>query len=143
MADIISNYDSYPNDFRHIIPHLVAAVVFHAAWISDNLPGNHPIFLSRCWRAGAQVTLRPSVLPPCRMSCEVTGMVATGIPPLHVFMHQQQNHNTTMISAIANSSRSAAVESRSPVGTTDFYITCQNVRISHNFSSSFTDRDKT
>ena len=132
-ADIISNYDSYPTDFQHVIPCLVAAVVHHATWISDNLPGNHPIFLSRCWRAGAQVSLRPYVLAPCRMSCEVTGMVATGIPPLHVFMNQQQNSNTTIISAIENSSRSAAVESRSPLGITDFLVVCQTVRISHNF----------
>ena len=142
-ADIISNYDSYPTDFRNVIPCLVAAVVHHATWISDNLPGNHPIFLSRCWRAGAQVSLRPYVLAPCRMSCEVTGMVATGIPPLHVFMNQQQNSNNTMISAIENSSRSAAVESRSPLGITDFLVICQTVRISHNCLSSFVYRDKT
>lgn len=112
--DIVSNYDSYPDDFQSVIPYLVAAVVRNAQWISENLPSGHPIFLGRCWRSGAQVSLSSSVLTPSRMSCEQTGMVATGIPPLHVFMNQQHNSNSAIMSAIVHHSRAA--DSRSAIG---------------------------
>jgi hypothetical protein len=115
-ADIVPNYAVYPEDFRNIIPYLVAAVVHHAAWIRDNLPESHPIFISRCWRSGAQITLAASVLAPCRMTCNQTGMVATGIPPLHVFMNQQQDNSSAILSAIEQHSMTAAANSRSPIG---------------------------
>jgi hypothetical protein len=114
--DIVSNYNSYPEDFRNVIPYLVAALVHHAIWIKDNLPENHPLFLSRCWRSAAQVSLKPFLLPPCRMTCQHTGMVATGIPPLHVFMNQQQNNSTAIMSAIESQNRLPVAESRSPIG---------------------------
>ena len=49
-SDIVANYDCYPGDFHPVIPYLVAVVV-------HNLPAGHPIFLGRCWRSGAQVSL--------------------------------------------------------------------------------------
>lgn len=115
-ADIVPNYAVYPEDFRTIIPYLVATVVHHAAWIRDNLPESHPIFISRCWRSGAQISLAASVLAPCRMTCNQTGMVATGIPPLHVFMNQQQDNSSAILSAIEQHSMAAATNSRSRVG---------------------------
>ena len=112
--DIVANYDLYPDDFRSVIPYLVAAVVHHAPWISECFPASHPVFLGRCWRSGAQISLNSLVLAPCRMTCEQTGMVATGIPPLHIFMNQQQNNSSAIMSAIEHHSR--AGESKSAIG---------------------------
>jgi hypothetical protein len=113
---IVPNYDSYPVDFRFIVPYLVAAVVYHAAWIKDYLPENHPIFIGRCWRSGAQISLKSFLLAPSRMACHQTGMVATGIPPLHAFMNQQQDSNSAILSAIEQHSRAAVENTRSPIG---------------------------
>ena len=115
-ADIIPNYDFYPEDFQNIIPYLVAAVIHYAAWIRDNLPVNHPVFITRFWRSGAQINLKFSVLVPCRMACHETGMVATGVPPLHVFMNQQQDNSSAILSAIEQNSRTAVANSKSPIG---------------------------
>ena len=113
-SDIVANYDLYPVDFQLVIPYLVAAVVHHAMWVSENLPTNHPVFLGRCWRSGAQVSLKSLVLEPCRMRCIHSGMIATGVPPIHIFMNQHENNSLAIMSAITNNSRAA--EPRSAVG---------------------------
>jgi hypothetical protein len=114
--DIVSNYEQYPVDYKSIIPYLVAAVVHHSDWIAETLPESHPIFVSRCWRAGAQVSLKTSILIPQRMSCENTGMIATGIPPLHAFMKQQDSHNAAILTAIENNGRTSQPHTRSAIG---------------------------
>ena len=113
----MANYDLYPVDYKSVIPYLVAAVVHHSVWIAENLPDSHPIFVSRCWRTGAQVSLKPFILEPNRMSCEETGMVAAGIPSLHVFMKQQESNNLAILSAIEQHGRpSPSRDSRTATG---------------------------
>lgn len=87
-------------DFRKVIPYLVASVISHSGWIADNLNDKHPLFLSRCWRQGNQESLKPHVLDATCMSCSVTGMQATGIPPTYIFMHNQAELNKNIIRAI-------------------------------------------
>ena len=112
--DIVANYALYLDDFRIVIPYLVAAVIHHAAWITEHCPVNQPVFLGRCWRSGAQISLSSLVLAPCRRTCRESGMVATGIPLLHIFMNQQQNNSSAIKSAIEELSRSG--DSRSAIG---------------------------
>jgi hypothetical protein len=112
--DLVSNFESYPKDFQNIIPFIVAAVIHQADWITDNLPTSHPIFISRFWRSGAQQSLKSDILEPCRMTCVETGMVATGIPPLHVFMNMQDSKNSAILSAIEK--RNTPVVPRTEIG---------------------------
>ena len=87
-------------DFRKVIPYLVASVINHSGWIANNLNDKHPLFLSRCWRQGNQESLKPYVLQAKQMSCSVTEMQATGIPPTYIFMHNQAELNDCIIRAI-------------------------------------------
>ena len=54
--------------------------------------------------------LKSVVLAPCRMQCEDTGMVATGIPQLPTFMNMQLDLNTEVMTAIQKIPRSSADE---------------------------------
>ena len=73
---------TYPNDFKVVIPFLVASVVYHKDFIVQHLPTSHPLFRSIFWRMGKQMELTVKVLPPTEMHCNVTKMVATGIAPV-------------------------------------------------------------
>jgi hypothetical protein len=63
--EIIVNLNLYPKSFRIVIPYLIAAVVHHSAWITNNIPNTHPIFRSRFWTKGLHDILSEYTLRTC------------------------------------------------------------------------------
>jgi hypothetical protein len=104
------------SDFRKVIPYLVASVVHHSSWIAVNLHKDHPLFLSRCWRQGNQKSLLEFLLAPSNMFCSITGMQATGIPPLYVFMHNQTELNRNVVKALEKSQAVVPLPVKTPTG---------------------------
>ncbi len=83
---ILPGYSTfYPRQFRVALPYLLASLVHHKAWLEQNLPSNHPIFLQRVWREGYIERLQGKVHLGV-MRNKTTGMVATGIPPSVVIL---------------------------------------------------------
>jgi hypothetical protein len=48
--EAVPGFSLYPEQFRIVIPYLVASVVFHIEWLKKTLPSSHPLFLSRFYR---------------------------------------------------------------------------------------------
>jgi hypothetical protein len=86
--ELLVDFAKYPQDFKIVVPCLIASVVHHSEYLCKSLPSTHPIFVSRFWRNGAQITLRAQVLPPVQMRCDVTGMVASGVAPITQIYHK-------------------------------------------------------
>lgn len=54
--DIVPEFDKYPVNFQHVIPYLIASVVFHSEWLRTNLPVDHPISSLKMAYAGSEVS---------------------------------------------------------------------------------------
>ena len=80
FADAVVGYETYPANFNIVIPYIIASVVHHRQFLFDNLPTDDPLFHSRFWINGLQIQWQNLILPPCRVRCQETGMVATGVP---------------------------------------------------------------
>ena len=79
--DILPNYETnYPQEFKQVIPYLLASLVYHRIWLKDTLPVCHPFFTSRVWTSGKLDELASKV-ETGYMRNERTGMSASGIPP--------------------------------------------------------------
>ena len=77
---ILPGYSSfYPVSFRKVCPFLLASLVYHMDWLKDNLPTNHPLFISRVWTSGLLDRLKP-LLQSGNISNPITKLCATGVP---------------------------------------------------------------
>jgi len=87
-ADILVNFANYPTDFKIVVPYLVASVIYHKEFIIEHLPRDNKLFLSRFWINGWPTKLETKVLPPVKMRCEQTDMVATGVGPVTLLQNE-------------------------------------------------------
>ena len=90
---MVNEYDSIPQNMKLVLKHVVPAVVYHADQIVDTLDSRHPLFMSKFWRNGCQISLKNKVLPPVKMYCPTTKMRATGIPPMIQMQYQNELHS--------------------------------------------------
>ena len=44
---LLPNYETLPDNFKGVVPFLVASLVYHAQWLRETLPSDHPIFRSK------------------------------------------------------------------------------------------------
>ena len=98
--EILVDFANFPQDFKVLVPYLIASVVHHSDYICNALPSTHPIFVSRFWRSGSQITLRSQVLPPVRMRCDVTGMLASGVAPITQIYHKIDTFSNDLIDKV-------------------------------------------
>lgn len=87
-AEILPNYQEYPDSFQTVLPYLLASLVHHYDWICDkdnignykNINKHHPILNSRLFTNASTITsLRGKLISNC-LSSSSSGMQATGIP---------------------------------------------------------------
>ena len=67
---------------------------------------------SRSWTKGFYESLVQFILKPSNMHCIDTGMIATGIPPLYVFMHNQIELHHNVIKALEKSETQVPVPAK-------------------------------
>ena len=101
MGRLLVDFAKYPQDFKIVVPCLIASVVHHSEYLCKSLPSTHPIFVSRFWRNGAQITLRAQVLPPVQMRCDVTGMIASGVAPITQIYHKIDTFSTDLMAKVS------------------------------------------
>jgi hypothetical protein len=77
---ILPGSSKFPDGLRRALPHLLASLVFHLAWLRNELSPSHPIFQSFVFSSGIFSELSTKVLLEINR-CDRTGMSATGIPP--------------------------------------------------------------
>ena len=77
---VLPLYDSLPETFKRALPHLLASICHHEAWLRSTLPTTHPLFSTYLFTSGVVSALKPHVLSGC-YRCPVSGLTATGIPP--------------------------------------------------------------
>ena len=70
----------YPDEFRTVIPFLLASIVYHKNFLNENLSSNHPLKLSRLWTSGTIDKLSSKVIIGQDRN-QISRMSATGIPP--------------------------------------------------------------
>jgi hypothetical protein len=93
---ILPLYPALPDTFKQALPHLLASICHHEAWLREKLPDSHPLFHSHLFASGTMADLRPHVMTGCNRT-PATGMVATGIPP-HLVMSNE-------LTAVANNTQ--------------------------------------
>ena len=76
---MVSGYTNYPLCFQFAIPYLVASVIYHREWIRNNLPRNHPFFVSRFHTLQLGEKFQYLIVAGNRY-CPYTSISATGIP---------------------------------------------------------------
>lgn len=109
-AAIIPNYSEYPQSFQTVLPYLVASIVNHYDWIEEkqngeyiNVNKNHPIHKSRIMVSGVIEKLRNKVIINVIGQCNITGMIATGIPTsitLRKSIEELKNQNALLIGRV-------------------------------------------
>ena len=99
-TDLLVNFELYPADFKIVVPYLVASVVYHKDFIIEHLPRQNKLFLSRFWISGWQMRLQNKVIPPVRMKCDVTGMVASGVGPVTLLQNDFQKTRDELFDVI-------------------------------------------
>jgi hypothetical protein len=115
-SEILVDFHKYPQDFKIVVPYLVASVLYHTDYIIRHLPSSHPIFNSRFWRNRTQIAfLQSQVLPPTRMTCAETGMQATGISPVTQLQYSFDVLKTDLIKIVTQEK-----ESTQPITKEDF-----------------------
>lgn len=87
--DILPGFRDYPECFRTVTSYLLASLVYHRKFISENLPSDHPIFLSRVWTTGIIDRLESKLHAGCGRNV-VSSMTATGVPPTLVIANQME-----------------------------------------------------
>ena len=85
----------YPENFRQVIPHLLASLVFHRRWLNEHLHLNHPLRLQRVWTSGILTTLESRIFTGYG-KCQITDMTASGIPPHILVGKEVSNLNQTV-----------------------------------------------
>lgn len=93
---IFPDYDSIPQNMKVVLNFVIPSLVYKANEIAVTLNKNHPLFSSRFWRNGCQITLKDQILPPTKMFCPVTKMSATGVPPMIQMQFQNEVNITEM-----------------------------------------------
>lgn len=89
LEDILPGYGDFPECFRSVIPYLLASLIFHEDFLSENLSPAHPLFVSRVWTTGTIESLRPHVLSGCGTNF-VSMMSASGIPPTLIITNEME-----------------------------------------------------
>ena len=79
MSELFQGYTNYPPCFLSVLPMLLASAIYHATWLQENLPANHPLFLSRFWRSSVRTDFYESVVVG-KGYCGTSNLHATGIP---------------------------------------------------------------
>lgn len=78
---ILPGYSTwYPVNFRHVLPFLLASLIYHRKWIQETFPAAHPLFNQRVWTSGVLERKADGVLSGC-MNNATSGLTATGVPP--------------------------------------------------------------
>jgi hypothetical protein len=85
--DIIGGFGNLPQCFRPVLPYLVASIVHHREFLTENLAKSHPIFQSRLWLSGLLENLKDNVLLGCGENT-ISQMTATGVSPTLVLANQ-------------------------------------------------------
>jgi hypothetical protein len=98
--ELLVDFVNFSKDFKIIVPYLIASVVYHSDYILNKLPKDHPIFVSRFWRSGSQVTLRSRVMPPVRMHCSETGMQASGVAVITQVFHKFDTFSEDLVQRV-------------------------------------------
>lgn len=75
--EILPTYSDLPKSFRTALRFMLASVVFHAHWLRENLPQEHPIFLTPLFTTGRVDDLQKFVHAGNCSNTE-TGLNATG-----------------------------------------------------------------
>ena len=70
---------SYPDNFKRVLPYLLASLVHHRAYLRTKLPAGHPLFHCKLWTTNKIEQLAPRVHAGHNKN-PVTGLTATGIP---------------------------------------------------------------
>ncbi|OQR83796.1 hypothetical protein ACHHYP_14294 [Achlya hypogyna] len=70
----------FKSGFCVALPFLLASLAYHSEWLEATLPINHPLRSSRVWTNGLLSRLKPRVHAGVGRN-DVTGLVATGVPP--------------------------------------------------------------
>jgi hypothetical protein len=110
--ELLVDFAKYPQDFKIVVPYLIASVVHHSEYLCKSLSSTHPIFVSRFWRSGAQITLRSHVLAPVRMRCDITGMIASGVAPITQIYHKIDTFSNDLIAKVSEVKASSQPLSR-------------------------------
>ena len=85
--DIIGGFGYLPQCFRPVIPYLVASLVHHRRFLTENLAPSHPLFHSRLWLSGLIEVLSDKVLLGYGENA-ISQMTATGVSPTLVLANQ-------------------------------------------------------
>ena len=83
------HYHQYPQQFKRVVPYLLASICYHWDWIVATFPENHFIFNIRFVASDKMATLKPLVHAGIILN-KNTGMMATGVP-FHVSLKHQQS----------------------------------------------------
>ena len=81
LREIIAGYDALDSIFQSVIPYLLASIIFHATWIMENYPSQHPLFNTRFWTNNYHIKYRQSIISG-NFYNEVSRMKATGVSGL-------------------------------------------------------------
>ena len=62
LNEVIAGYSSLDSSFQVVVQFLLASVIFHAEWIKNNYPSEHPIFNTRFWTNNYHIKYRHSII---------------------------------------------------------------------------------
>ncbi len=97
-GSFVRHYEQLPASFRSTLPFLLASLCHHAPALHANLPADHPLFTAPVFTSGLVKTLAPRVLLG-NYQCPVTGLAATGVPPMvEILRNIQQSHESLLAS---------------------------------------------
>ena len=83
-SSVLPLYPRLPDTFKQALPHLLASICYHEAWLRASLTVDHPLFSTRLFASGLMAALVPHVVVGSTRS-PATGLEATGIPT-HLIM---------------------------------------------------------
>lgn len=86
-AQVHPEFHAFPPAFKEVMPYLLATLVHHRTFLRTNLAADHPLFQTYLWTSGLIDRFGGHVLVG-EKKCEVTGLVATGVPQHVVIMHE-------------------------------------------------------
>ena len=87
-------------DFRPVIPRLIASVVYHSEYLMKRLPPHHPLFLSPLWLTGRVHQLRPYAYS-CINYDPRTKLHASGVPFATTMLIEMRSMGQTFTRGVA------------------------------------------
>jgi hypothetical protein len=111
---VYPGYSQLPPLFKGVMPFLVATLYHHEPYMRANLLPEHPIFKSKLFNVELKASLSSNILVGTG-HCNITGMVASGIPP-HLVLAEElelvKQYLADIVESISTQPEATAVRMR-------------------------------